>query len=115
MEVTDRWIEPKKLPVIGDGVVPTRLHRTFRVTPQCGPNHELGINSVFKAGSAASNAETRWERNHPRRDQVNDRLENQNQRINQEYREGRNYTGTSDPTSSRGSRDPTGRTHYVKV
>jgi hypothetical protein len=33
-------------------------------------------------------AETRWERNHPRRDQVNDRLENQNRRINQERREG---------------------------
>jgi hypothetical protein len=27
-------------------------------------------------------AETKWERNHPRRDQVNDRLENQNRRIN---------------------------------
>jgi hypothetical protein len=33
-------------------------------------------------------AETSWERNHPRRDQVNDRLANQNRRINQEYREG---------------------------
>jgi hypothetical protein len=33
-------------------------------------------------------AETAWERNHPRRDQVNDRLQNQNRRINQEVREG---------------------------
>jgi hypothetical protein len=33
-------------------------------------------------------AETNWERNHPRRDQVNDRLQNQNQRIKQEVREG---------------------------
>jgi hypothetical protein len=33
-------------------------------------------------------AETNWERNHPRRDQVNDRLQNQNRRINQEVREG---------------------------
>jgi len=33
-------------------------------------------------------AETKWERNHPRRDQVNDRLENQNRRINRELREG---------------------------
>jgi hypothetical protein len=33
-------------------------------------------------------AETDWERNHPRRDQVNDRLQNQNRRINQEVREG---------------------------
>jgi hypothetical protein len=37
---------------------------------------------------AGATAETQWERNHPRRDQVNDRLENQNRRINQEVREG---------------------------
>ena len=36
----------------------------------------------------AAFAETQWERNHPRRDQVNDRLENQNRRINEERREG---------------------------
>jgi hypothetical protein len=40
----------------------------------------------FAANSAF--AETWWERNHPRRDQVNDRLENQDRRINHEYREG---------------------------
>jgi hypothetical protein len=41
-------------------------------------------------GSAVSAAfaETRWERNHPRRDQVNDRLANQNRRINHELKEG---------------------------
>jgi hypothetical protein len=33
-------------------------------------------------------AETQWERNHPRRDQVNDRLSNQNRRINKELKEG---------------------------
>jgi len=33
-------------------------------------------------------AETQWERNHPRRDQVNDRLANQNRRINHELKEG---------------------------
>jgi hypothetical protein len=33
-------------------------------------------------------AETAWEASHPRRDQVNDRLENQSRRINREYREG---------------------------
>ena len=33
-------------------------------------------------------AETAWEKNHPRREQVNDRLQNQNRRINQELREG---------------------------
>ena len=32
----------------------------------------------------AAFAETQWERNHPRRDQVNDRLSNQNRRINKE-------------------------------
>jgi hypothetical protein len=32
-------------------------------------------------------AETKWERNHPRRDQVNDRLANQNRRINHELKE----------------------------
>ena len=52
------------------------------------------VNSVVLAivllsgvvGSAS--AETKWERNHPRRDQVNDRLQNQSRRINQELREG---------------------------
>jgi hypothetical protein len=33
-------------------------------------------------------AQTAWDRDHPRRDQVNDRLSNQNQRINREVREG---------------------------
>ena len=42
--------------------------------------------TLVMAGSAF--AETSWERNHPRRDQVNDRLENQSRRINREYREG---------------------------
>jgi hypothetical protein len=33
-------------------------------------------------------AETAWEHNHPRRDQVNDRLAVQSARINHEFREG---------------------------
>jgi hypothetical protein len=33
-------------------------------------------------------AETKWEKNHPRRDQVNDRLANQNRRIKKELKEG---------------------------
>lgn len=45
-----------------------------------------GFVAVTSAGSAF--AETTWEANHPRRDQVNDRLSNQNHRINQERREG---------------------------
>jgi hypothetical protein len=36
----------------------------------------------------AAFAETQWGRNHPRRDQVNDRLSNQNHRINKELKEG---------------------------
>jgi len=42
---------------------------------------------VFGAAGSAF-AENDWELSHPRRDQINDRLENQNHRINQEYREG---------------------------
>lgn len=38
------------------------------------------------AGSAM--AETQWEKDHPRRDQVNDRLQNQNKRIHKEVKEG---------------------------
>jgi hypothetical protein len=45
--------------------------------------------SISLAGVATSAlAETTWEQNHPRRDQVNDRLANQNQRIKTEVAEG---------------------------
>ena len=45
--------------------------------------------SLSLAGVAsAALAETRWEKNHPRRDQVNDRLARQNARIKQEVKEG---------------------------
>lgn len=46
--------------------------------------------TAFTSGVAMSAmaAETKWEMNHPRRDQVNDRLENQNKRIKQEVQEG---------------------------
>jgi CRISPR/Cas system-associated endoribonuclease Cas2 len=33
-------------------------------------------------------AETQWEKDHPRRDQVNDRLQNQDKRIHNEVKEG---------------------------
>jgi hypothetical protein len=33
-------------------------------------------------------ADTQWQKNHPRREQVNNRLANQNQRIHQEVKEG---------------------------
>lgn len=50
----------------------------------------LGLMAAFFAISASSGAmaDTKWERHHPRRDQVNDRLENQNRRIHQERKEG---------------------------
>ena len=45
--------------------------------------------SVSLAGVATSAlAETTWAQNHPRRDQVNDRLANQNKRIKTEVAEG---------------------------
>ncbi len=44
----------------------------------------LAIGSV---GSAMA-GEGQWEKNHPRRAQVNERLENQSKRINKERREG---------------------------
>jgi hypothetical protein len=43
------------------------------------------------AGIASAQApahDSQWEKTHPRRDQVNDRLANQNQRINKEVGEG---------------------------
>ena len=45
--------------------------------------------SLALIGAASSAfAETKWDKNHPRRDQVNDRLQNQNKRIRNEVKEG---------------------------
>ena len=45
--------------------------------------------AVFAAASStAIAADTKWDKNHPRRDQVNDRLQNQNKRIKEEVKEG---------------------------
>ena len=52
----------------------------------------LGITLVaaVAAGTAAQVlAETKFQENHPRREQVNKRLRNQDRRINQEVREGK--------------------------
>jgi hypothetical protein len=43
---------------------------------------------VLATASFGALAQTQWEKDHPRRDQVNDRLERQNKRINQEVKEG---------------------------
>lgn len=44
--------------------------------------------AVATLGVTGATAQTAWDRAHPRREQVNDRLSNQNQRINREVREG---------------------------
>jgi hypothetical protein len=48
----------------------------------------LLITAFLPAAASTAWAETQWEKNHPRRDQVNDRLQNQNKRINKELKEG---------------------------
>ena len=49
----------------------------------------IALVSVSLAGVATSAlGETQWETNHPRRDQVNDRLANQHKRIRKEVAEG---------------------------
>ncbi|HSZ11541.1 MAG TPA: hypothetical protein VK759_05165 [Rhizomicrobium sp.] len=46
--------------------------------------------AIFALGTAASaSAETVWQDHHPRRVEVNHRLERQDTRINREYREGK--------------------------
>jgi len=47
----------------------------------------LSVFATASVGSAIA-AEGQWEKNHPRRAEVNDRLANQNKRINQEVKEG---------------------------
>jgi hypothetical protein len=44
--------------------------------------------TMLATSVTGATAQTAWDRDHPRRDQVNDRLSNQNQRINREVREG---------------------------
>jgi hypothetical protein len=49
----------------------------------------VALVAAVAAGTAAQvMAETRWQQNHPRREQVNERLANQNRRIHQEVKEG---------------------------
>ena len=46
------------------------------------------LTSFIAATAGSAMAETKWEKHHPRRDQVNDRLHNQDRRIHQEVKEG---------------------------
>ncbi len=49
----------------------------------------LALAGVFTVGMTGSAiADTQWQRNHPRREQVNNRLNRQNYRIRQEVKEG---------------------------
>jgi len=49
----------------------------------------IALVACFTAAAAGSAmAETQWEKAHPRRDQVNDRLQHQNKRIRKEVKEG---------------------------
>ena len=57
------------------------MNRSFKVVTA------VAITSLGATATSAF-AGTSWERHHPRRDQVNDRLEHQNARINRELREG---------------------------
>jgi hypothetical protein len=50
--------------------------------------HGLTLAAGLAFASGAAMAETQWEKDHPRRDQVNDRLKNQDKRINQEVKSG---------------------------
>ncbi|MGS0742404.1 hypothetical protein ACVBEF_11295 [Glaciimonas sp. GG7] len=44
--------------------------------------------AIFASAAGCAMAETTWQKDHPRRTEVNDRLKNQNKRINNEVKEG---------------------------
>ena len=52
------------------------------------PLFALGLVIVLSSAMSTAMAATHWEKTHPRRDQVNDRLAHQNVRIHQEVKEG---------------------------
>src|SRR5579863_106992 len=70
------------------------LARTAWETSMISPSQfrkigAIAIVAAFAAVTAGSAmAESQWEKDHPRRDQVNDRLQNQNKRIHNEVKEG---------------------------
>ena len=47
----------------------------------------LGLVAAASIATGAS-ADTRWDRHHPRQDEVFDRIHNQDRRVREEYREG---------------------------
>jgi hypothetical protein len=48
----------------------------------------IGILGVFAAAAGNAQAETKWQQNHPRRTEVNNRLANQNARIKNQVQKG---------------------------
>jgi hypothetical protein len=50
----------------------------------------LGVSALFLTlgGIARADDQTKWDKEHPRRAEVNQRLENQNARVNKEVKEG---------------------------
>src|SRR6202049_5315846 len=49
----------------------------------------VALMTVFAAGiTTSAMADTQWQKNHPRREQVNNRLANQNSRIHQDVKNG---------------------------
>jgi hypothetical protein len=82
----------------GSGAIGDNLRHRQSIAMRSAPK-ETHMNRSAKAiiaatigilGLSATSAlaETLWDRHHPRRDQVNDRIENQDRRINHEFREG---------------------------
>jgi uncharacterized protein HemX len=66
-----------------------RGNRTMSSTRNASKAVAIAVITFFAVGIAGSAvAETQWEKDHPRRDQVNDRLKNQNKRIRKEVKEG---------------------------
>jgi len=59
----------------------SRSSKAVWVTLAAGALLSLGL-------STGAMAETRWEKQHPRRDQVNDRLAHQSKRLHREVKEG---------------------------
>jgi hypothetical protein len=47
-----------------------------------------GVFVVLTAVAGGASADTTWQKNHPRREQVNNRLNNQNQRIHNDVKNG---------------------------
>jgi hypothetical protein len=48
----------------------------------------LGVFATAASSTFAADKDTKWQKNHPRREQVNNRLKNQNKRIKNEVKEG---------------------------